>query len=113
MRTRKIRLLRRIVYRLNVVAFFVAFLAGPFLYFFAELRGRVRVTELDRHRVINHTELGSFSPDLAEHPRNQLADWIQTEALSVIAFLGCCLFALAVLNLVSQDRCRRPKRFGP
>lgn len=93
------------------MAFFVAFFGGPFLYFFVELRGRARVTELDRHRVINHTELFSFAPDMAENLRNRVADWIQSEALCTIAFLACCLFVLTALNLVAQDLFKRPKQF--
>ncbi len=58
------------------------------------------VTELDRHQVIDHTELNRFDPDLARSPRRELGLWIAEEERAAAKWVTTAASLVAGVNVV-------------
>lgn len=105
--------MRRFLVAVNLLAL-VASLAGlVYVRTLVPMHSGIRVTELDRHGVINETQLSEYSPWLGENPRHNLSAWIEEPMKTQAQFYASCIGVLALLNVVClmlfpRDFGRRP-----
>ena len=92
--------MRKVFLTLNYLALVAGVTVWIYVVLFTSLDGRMRVVELDRSGVFNADKLREYWPWLAEHLRNNVADWIQEPTLSAAILCAQCIVGLALLNIV-------------